>query len=154
MVRALRTVRALRVEVALVLLWRLPRSLRRASRRVLRRARRLPRAPAPPRALQKRRDTLTAMTRAVLALVLALTSTACSGGSKRVGGTPSWRSGKDSKTKTPPGPITFAPKTEAVARYNEPVQAPPKSALGDAVVAAVKDTAAKQNLPLPTADAR
>ncbi len=50
--------------------------------------------------------------------------------------------------------MTFAPTTEPAARYNEPVQPPPHSALGDAVVSAVRDAAVAANLPAPTPDAR
>lgn len=96
------------------------------------------------------------MSRAVLALVLALASAACSGGSKRVGAKPSWRGGATTTTPAtqPTGPITFAPTAEGPKRYNEPVQVAPKSPLGDAVIAAVKDAATKANMPVPVADAR
>ena len=50
--------------------------------------------------------------------------------------------------------MTFAPKTDAAIRYNERLEAPPPSPLGDAVVGAVRDAAAKLNLPAPAADAR
>ncbi len=93
------------------------------------------------------------MTRAVLALLLAVSSAAC-GGTKRVGGQPSWRgAGKDAAAKVN-GPTTFAPKTEAATRYNETIQPPPKSPLGDAVVAAVKDAATRSSMQVPIADGR
>ena len=92
------------------------------------------------------------MTRAVLVL-LAVTSAACSG-TKRVGGQPSWRAGAKASADKPTGPITFVPKTEAATRYNERIQAPPKSPLSDAVILAVKDAATKGSMQVPVADAR
>jgi uncharacterized protein YkwD len=87
------------------------------------------------------------MNRVVLALLVVA---ACSSGSKRVGSQPSWRNGASSKSVAP---VTFAPTSEPAARYNEPLQAPPRSALSDAVVAAVKEAAiaAKTNVPAPDA---
>lgn len=90
------------------------------------------------------------MSRGWLAVVLALA--ACSSGTKRVGGKPSWRG--HAPAAKPVGPVTFAPTSEPAARYNEPQQAPAPSPLGDAVVAAVKAAATKANLPVPAADAR
>jgi len=51
-------------------------------------------------------------------------------------------------------PVTFAPTSEPASRYNEPFQAPPPTALGDAVLAAVRDAAVQARLPAPAADAR
>ncbi|HEY5927064.1 MAG TPA: CAP domain-containing protein [Kofleriaceae bacterium] len=88
------------------------------------------------------------MTRAALVLLLVA---ACSSGAKRVGKQPSWRGGAASKQVAR---VTFAPASLPAVRYNEPLQAPPKSALGDAVVAAVRDAAITAKLPMPAADAR
>ncbi|HEY5944630.1 MAG TPA: CAP domain-containing protein [Kofleriaceae bacterium] len=83
------------------------------------------------------------------AAILLLLVAACSSGAKRVGSQPSWRTGGSNNV----APVTFAPTTEPATRYNEPLQAPPHSPLGDAVLAAVKDaaTAAKVNTPAPDA---
>ncbi len=86
-------------------------------------------------------------------VVIALMAAACSGrGPQSVGSQPSWR-GK-TQVSGPPRPVTFAPASAPVVRYNEPVEPPPPSALGDAVVAAVRDAAAQARLPVPVADAR
>lgn len=85
-----------------------------------------------------------------LALVAA---TACSSGSRRVGSQPSWR-GQPTTSSKVVGPVTFAPTSEPATRYNEPLQAPPSTALGDAVFAAVRQAATTANLPVPAADAR
>jgi uncharacterized protein YkwD len=78
---------------------------------------------------------------------------ACSGrGPQRVGAQPSWRGG--THTNQVAGPVTFAPASEPVMRYNEPPQAVPHTALGDAVTAAVSDAAARAGLHVPVADAR
>ncbi|MBS1123204.1 MAG: SCP-like extracellular [Deltaproteobacteria bacterium] len=85
-------------------------------------------------------------------VVLAVVA-ACSGrGPQKVGTAPSWRGG----TRVAPqaGPVTFAPASQPAIRYNEPVQAPPRTALGDAVVQAVKDAAVKAGTTVPVADAR
>ena len=85
---------------------------------------------------------------------------ACSGrGPQAVGGTqPSWRGGATGGSAAAPAepmkPVTFAPSGQPAARYNEPLQAPAKSALGDAVYAAVKEEAVKAGTPVPLADAR
>ncbi len=94
------------------------------------------------------------MTRAALAVLLAAV-TACSGGTRRVGGKPSWRGGGAAgETAKPTAPITFAPTTIAASRYNEPLEPPAKSVLGDAVIATVRDAAAKANITAPAADRR
>ncbi len=85
-----------------------------------------------------------------LALVAAA---ACSSGTRRVGSQPSWRESSSTSTKVI-DPVTFAPTSEPATRYNEPLQAPPSSALGDAVLAAVRQAATAANLPMPAADAR
>jgi uncharacterized protein YkwD len=74
----------------------------------------------------------------------------CSGPPQKVGTQPSWRH-TDQK---PVGPLTFAPTSAAVARYNEPFEAPPHTPLGDAVLAAVTTAATQAHLPAPAADAR
>lgn len=94
------------------------------------------------------------MTRAALAVLLAAV-TACSGGTRRVGGKPSWRNGGAAgETATQTVSVTFAPTTIAASRYNEPLEAPAKSVLGDAVIAAVREAAAKANITAPAADGR
>jgi uncharacterized protein YkwD len=95
------------------------------------------------------------MTRAALVVVLAA-ATACGSGTRRVGGKPSWRGGGAAGvTKTTvAAPITFAPTTAAAARYNEPFETAASSELGDAVMAAVREAAAKSNVAAPAADAR
>lgn len=90
----------------------------------------------------------------VLALVVALVA-ACSGrGTARVGSSPSWRGAAKPTTAPVLGPVTFAPSSQPATRYNEPVQAPVRTALGDATVAALREAAVKAGLPVPTADAR
>lgn len=73
-----------------------------------------------------------------------------------VGAQPSWRaSGGDGAAHTSaPSPVTFAPSHEPVTAYNEAVAAPPHTALGDAVVAAVREAARKAQVPAPAVDAR
>lgn len=93
------------------------------------------------------------MTRAALALTLA--AAACGSGTRRVGNQPSWRGGaKTAAASKTLEPVVFAPATAPATRYNEPVQAPPPSPLGDAAVAAVRDAAKGANLPVPIADGR
>jgi len=68
-----------------------------------------------------------------------------------VGTQPSWRhAGAGS------GPVTtmYAPTSPPAQRYNEPVQPPEPSPLGDAVIAAVRDAADQAHLPAPVPDAR
>ena len=89
------------------------------------------------------------------AAVLVMALAACSGASpQRVGTQPSWRHGS---TAAPVGPVTFAPASEPAMRYNEPLQAPAHTPLGDAVLVAVRTAAAaaaQAKLPMPAADAR
>jgi len=88
--------------------------------------------------------------------VMALAACSSSG-PKRVGEQPSWRAGSGATAATaakPQGPVTFAPSSEAAVRYNEPLKAPASSALGDAVVAAVREAATRSGTPVPIADAR
>jgi len=81
-----------------------------------------------------------------LALLLVV---ACSG-TQQVGDRPSWRT-PDPQTVQP---VTFAPATQPVSRYNEPAAAPPASPLGDAVIAAVTKAAQRTGKAPPIADAR
>jgi uncharacterized protein YkwD len=73
-----------------------------------------------------------------------------------VGTQPSWRhsGGTSAGSAAAVQPAIFAPSTEPATRYNEPLQAPPRSPLGDAVLAAVQDAAAQTHHPAPLADAR
>lgn len=92
-------------------------------------------------------------------LVLAACLAGCPAGAGRgpqaLGDQPSWRGGtKGAQLVRPARPVTFAPTTEAVASYNAAVTPPPPSALGDAVVRAVREAAVRQKLPPPIADAR
>jgi uncharacterized protein YkwD len=87
-----------------------------------------------------------------LVVVIAVVA-ACSGrGPQKLGTAPSWRGG--ARVQPQAGPVTFAPASQAATRYNEPIQPPARSVLGDAVVLAVKDAAVKAGLPAPIADAR
>jgi uncharacterized protein YkwD len=85
--------------------------------------------------------------------VIALVAAACSGrGPQSVGSQPSWR-GK-TQVSGPAGPVTFAPSSTPAIRYNEPIVPPPPSPLGSAIVAAVREAAAKAGRPAPVADSR
>ncbi|MFT3698382.1 MAG: CAP domain-containing protein [Kofleriaceae bacterium] len=84
-------------------------------------------------------------------LVAMLVLMACSGAPKQVGTQPSWRKPTVAK---PVGPVTFAPTSEPATRYNEPLQPPPRSQLGDAVIALVAQEAKAQHVPVPAADGR
>ena len=86
--------------------------------------------------------------RAVVALAVVA---ACGTAPKRIGTQPSWRHGGETAKV---GPVTFAPSSQPATRYNEPVQAPAASPLGDAVLAAVRAAATRANVPAPVADAR
>ena len=92
----------------------------------------------------------------VLALIVAIA--ACSGrGPQVVGAQPSWRASGSAgapRVEQPAQPVTFAPSGAPAARYNDPVQAPARSALGDAVVAAVREEAQRAGTRVPIADAR
>jgi uncharacterized protein YkwD len=89
--------------------------------------------------------------RALTALLLV----ACSSAPQRVGTQPSWRhSGSGATTTATVQPSVFAPTAEPATRYNEPLKPPPKTALGDEVIAAVQESAAQAHLPAPMADAR
>ncbi|MGE5183762.1 MAG: CAP domain-containing protein, partial [Acidobacteriota bacterium] len=88
------------------------------------------------------------MKRAVIALVVA----ACGGSPQRVGTQPSWRHGASASANVQPQ--TFAPASEPASRYNEPVQPPVHTRLGDEAIEAVQQAAMSAHLPLPVADAR
>lgn len=83
-------------------------------------------------------------------LLLAVVAS-CSSGSKRVGTQPSWRGGGGNQSG---GPVTFAPTSEPARNYNEPLQEPAHTPLGDALLVAIKEAAAKANVAPPIADAR
>lgn len=88
-------------------------------------------------------------------VVMALVSGACSAGPQQIGAQPSWRGGGgDPPAAVATGPVTFAPASAAVERYNEPVGAPPSTPLNDAVIAAVRAAATTAGAPAPVADAR
>lgn len=81
---------------------------------------------------------------------------ACAGGapSWRTGGAPASSAGSVDVRAAPRAPLTFAPDSEPAARYNEPLAAPPHTALGDAVIAAVRAAATQAGVAMPLADAR
>jgi uncharacterized protein YkwD len=87
-----------------------------------------------------------------LALAIAILA-ACSGRATQVGSQPSWRGGKPSAVQAA-APVTFAPVSQAVVNYNERVTPPPSSPLNDAVLTAVRATAAQSAIPTPVADGR
>lgn len=79
---------------------------------------------------------------------------ACSGtGPQFIGVQPSWRGGTLS-TAQGAAPVTFAPASEPAMHYNEPPQAAPHTALGDAVTAAVRAAATHAGMQVPVPDAR
>jgi len=85
--------------------------------------------------------------------LIALSLVACSSAPQRVGSQPSWRHGGKPATATVQ-PAVFAPTAEPALRYNEPLQPPPHSELGDAVLTAVRDAAVQAHQSAPIADAR
>ncbi|MEJ7597651.1 MAG: hypothetical protein WKG01_07060 [Kofleriaceae bacterium] len=88
------------------------------------------------------------------AIVAVLILAACTGrGPQRVGAQPSWRGSGVAPVQVG-APVTFAPSSQPVTRYNEPIQAPPRSPLGDAVTVAVQDAARAAGIAAPVADAR
>jgi len=93
--------------------------------------------------------------RAAAIVVAAIVIAACTGrGPQRVGGQPSWRGSDGTTVVTSGAPVTFAPASQPAARYNEPLQAPPHTALGDAVTEAVHGAAKAAGMAMPVADAR
>jgi uncharacterized protein YkwD len=78
---------------------------------------------------------------------------ACSGGPQQIGAQPSWRTKSSAPAATEPV-VTFAPASEPAHRYNEPLEPPPKTPLGDAMMDALRDAAGKAHMPTPIADAR
>lgn len=89
-------------------------------------------------------------------LMLVVAVVGCGSTPKPVGTQPSWRSSGSSvaSRESPPAGIVFAPRGAAVERYNEPLQAPASSPLGNAVAAAVAEAATRARVPVPAADAR
>lgn len=95
-------------------------------------------------------------------VAVALLAACSSGAPKRIGEQPSWRHGpragstelRGTGTGVAPDTVTFAPTTKAASRYNEPLEAPPHTALGDAVLMAVTEAAVQANITAPVADAR
>ena len=85
-------------------------------------------------------------------LIALLVLACCAGPPQQIGAQPSWR--KTATAPTPVGPVTFAPASEPAPRYNDPLQAPPHTPLGDAVLAALATAAAQAKVPVPAADAR
>ncbi len=86
---------------------------------------------------------------------VALLAACSASGPQAVGAQPSWRQGSGTTEQLRPvGPVTFAPTTEPATRYNEPLQAPPKTPLGDAVIEAVTAAAKRDGRRVPVADAR
>ena len=77
----------------------------------------------------------------------------CGSAPQPVGTQPSWRGSDTGDVQADKG-VVFAPSTDPAARYNEPLQAPPASPLGDAMVQAVTAAAAQARVPVPAADAR
>jgi hypothetical protein len=91
--------------------------------------------------------------------LIALWLVACGSGPQRVGSQPSWRHAGSGEVSAPvtlsaAEPAVFTPAGEPASRYNEPLQPPPHSDLGDAVIVAMRDAAAQAHLPAPIADAR
>ncbi len=93
--------------------------------------------------------------RGAIVLTLVAAIAACSGrGPQQIGTQPSWRKSNAPHVVPAAGPVTFAPSNEAVARYNEPVRPPRRTALGDATIAAVREAAIAARTPIPVPDAR
>ncbi len=90
-----------------------------------------------------------------LVVLALLTAAGCpSGGApQQVGSQPSWR-GSGAPAGASIAPVKFAPTAEPAQRYNEPLQAAPRTPLGDAVTAAVRDAAQRAGTNVPVADAR
>lgn len=85
-------------------------------------------------------------------LILFMAWSGCAPG---VGGEPQHAGrGRRPEGRTASGPLVFAPTSPPATRYSEPIVPPPPSPLGDAVVAAARDAAARANARAPVADAR
>lgn len=92
-----------------------------------------------------------------LAVAILVVAAGCSGGVRQLGAQPSWRSsaGDSHGRAAPAAPVlTFAPTSEPARSYNEPVEAPPHTPLGDATLAALHAAASDAHLPTPVADGR
>lgn len=89
-------------------------------------------------------------------LLMLAAIAACGGGPQPLGTQPSWRdAGKPATNRNAIGAVTvYTPTGQAADRYNEPLQAPPRSALGDIALDAVTAAASRAGLPVPAADAR
>lgn len=98
------------------------------------------------------RDTVSVMRWLSLLALLLVAGCPGSGGPQQVGTQPSWRGSGQAPVAL--APITFAPSAEPAQRYNEPAPPPPRSEIGDAVTAAVKDAATKLGASAPAPDAR
>jgi uncharacterized protein YkwD len=86
-------------------------------------------------------------------VVMTMLILGCSAaGPQRAGDQPSWRG--SAKASPPQGPVTFAPTTEPAVRYNEPLQTPPRTPLGDALMVAIRDAAVHAGTVVPAPDAR
>ncbi len=91
----------------------------------------------------------------LVGLTVGLVVAACSGrGPQAVGAQPSWRGGGGSAAAAAAQSVTFAPSAQPAARYNDPVEAPVRTVLGDAVVAQLALAAKAAGTGQPVADAR
>ncbi|CAN5876859.1 hypothetical protein BH11MYX3_BH11MYX3_27610 [soil metagenome] len=93
------------------------------------------------------------MRRLVILSLLIAAGCPSGAGPQQVGSQPSWR-GSGATAGPSIAPVTFAPTAEPAQRYNEPLQSAPRTPLGDAVTAAVKDAAQRAGTNVPVADAR
>jgi len=85
--------------------------------------------------------------------MVGIFAAACSSTPQQVGTQPSWRKPIAAEVKAPTT-VTFAPASDPARRYNEALQSPPHTQLGDAVLAALASVAKEARVPMPTADAR
>ena len=85
--------------------------------------------------------------------MVGIFAAACSSAPQQVGTQPSWRKPIAAEVKAPTT-VTFAPASDPARRYNEALQSPPHTPLGDAVLAALASVAKEARVPMPTADAR
>jgi uncharacterized protein YkwD len=91
-------------------------------------------------------------------LIALLVLAGCAGPPQQIGAQPSWRKPTAPAVRAEPArivePVTFAPASKPTPRYNDPLQAPTHTPLGDAVIAAVAAAATQAHVPVPAADAR
>lgn len=85
--------------------------------------------------------------------MVGIFAAACSSAPQQVGTQPSWRKPIAAEVKAPTT-VTFAPASDPARRYNEALQSPPHTPLGDAVLAALASVAKEARVPMPAADAR